>query len=515
MFKFNFYCCLIFTLELVANLTLKAQSITSAQESFNDGNFFAVIKELTPLAEKNPDNKEVNLLLAKSYLNTNIDKTKAIPLLEKLLTLPASDNENLLLLARAYTYKFDFEKAQKTALKYKELEPKKNEKQVAKIMADCNAAKELIKYPVDVKIENLGKTINSEFPDYNPYISKKGNQLIYTTRRKSNTAKRIEFDGYYASDIMQSTKSDSTFGDAVTLTDYINSNYDEMAVGLSNDGNSLYLYLDHIDDYGDIYESIRKDGQFQKGEKLLKTINSNSMEASASISDDGQTLFFASDRPGGSGEFDLYMSRKLPDGKFGKAQNLGNKVNTGLNENFPTLSSDGKTLYFCSEGHAGMGGYDIFVAIWDAELNTWSTPANIGYPINTPFDNKEISITGDNDYGYISAFDNNSFGDLDIYKITFNNVAYKPAIFRIQLLNDKGEEVYRNTPINVMDNTGELAGIYMPNKFNKKYLIALKPGRYELQYADEGFQNYEEKFIVTEFHNKQEQNVKIIKLRTK
>jgi tetratricopeptide (TPR) repeat protein len=515
MIKLTPFTCYAFIVGMLLSISANAQSLSNAEESFNEGNYFSVIKELIPLQEKNPENSEVNMLLAKSYLNTNIDKTKAIPYLEKIISKPSFNKEALFLLAKAYSFNLNFEKAQETILKYKDAEPNKNENEVTKIMVDCNASKELIKYPIDVKIENLGKTINSEFPDYNPYISKKGNQLIYTTRRKSGTAKRVEFDGYYASDIMQATKVDSNFNDAVTLTDYINSNYDEMAVGLSNDGNALYVYLDHIEDYGDIYESIRKDGQFQKGEKLLKTINSNSIEAAASISDDGQTLFFSSNRPGGSGEFDLYMSRKLPDGKFGKAQNLGNKINTKMNENFPTLSTNGKTLYFCSEGHAGMGGYDIFVSIWDNELNTWTSPENIGYPINTPFDNKEISITGDNDYGYISANDKSSFGDLDIYKVTFNNVAYKPAIFRIQLLNEKGEEVYNNTPINVSDSNGELAGIYLPNKFNKKYLIALKPGRYELNYTDQGYKNFTEKFIVTEFHNKQEQNVKIIQLNNK
>ena len=106
-----------------------------------------------------------------------------------------------------------------------------------------------------------------------------------------------------------------------------------------------------------------------------------------------QHAYVASDKKEGMGGTDIYYAKKLPDGKWGKPINLGDGINTKYNEDYPTLLKDGKTLFFSSEGHNSMGGYDLFSSNWNETKETWSTPNNIGYPINTPDDNMNISFS--------------------------------------------------------------------------------------------------------------------------
>ena len=133
-------------------------------------------------------------------------------------------------------------------------------------------------------------------------------------------------------------------------------------------------------------------------------------ESAATISADGQTLFFASRRTGGLGGKDIYMTRKLPTGEWALPQNLGDVVNTPYDEDFPNLFYDGQTLYFSSKGHNSIGGYDYFKTEWDAEKNTWSKPINLGYPLNTPLDNICISFTEDQRHAYVSTWRKDSRG---------------------------------------------------------------------------------------------------------
>ena len=163
------------------------------------------------------------------------------------------------------------------------------------------------------------------------------------------------------------------------------------------------------------------------------------METAACLSHDGTQLFFASDSKEGFGGTDIYMSKKLPNGKWGIPINLGPVINTQYNEDFPSISADGKTFHFCSEGHISMGGFDIFKSSWDEDSSYWQPPVNIGFPINTPDDNMNISFsttwdteteTLRNKYAYISAVRKDGFGDLDIYRITFNKVASRLTVIK-------------------------------------------------------------------------------------
>ncbi|HCQ28669.1 MAG TPA: hypothetical protein DIU39_00170, partial [Flavobacteriales bacterium] len=230
---------------------------------------------------------------------------------------------------------------------------------------------------------------------------------------------------------------------------------------------------------------------------LPKEINSKYTEIAAAISPDGNAIYFASHRPGGYGGVDIYVSRKLPNGKWAKAQNLGPTINTAFDEDFPNISPDGKTLYFSSKGHTSMGGYDIFKASWDPVKRIWVGVKNIGYPINTPEDNMNFRISENGRTGYISAVRADTKGDLDIYSVTFNEVEPKYTVLKGYIYATDSTQKITEVYISVVDNeTGEVFGEYLPNPNTGRYVMILPPGNYNLLIEADGYSPIEEDFEV-------------------
>ena len=182
--------------------------------------------------------------------------------------------------------------------------------------------------------------------------------IVFTSRRKENKGSAIEFDGYYSSDIWISSVQSGQFGVPENAGSMVNTTLDEQCVGLTSDGQQMFVYIDHISEYGDIYYCDWKKGKFYKRIKFEESVNSKDFESSATLSPDGNTLFFA--RKDKKGSKDIYMTRKLPNGKWGLSQKLPETINTEYEEDFPVLSVDGQTLYFSSQGHNSIGGYDLF-----------------------------------------------------------------------------------------------------------------------------------------------------------
>jgi Tol biopolymer transport system component len=186
---------------------------------------------------------------------------------------------------------------------------------------------------------------------------------------------------------------------------------------LSADGKLLFLSKED-DDNSDIYMSTYVGETWTKIVKLNKNINTKYWESHGFISEDGNQLFFASDKPGGFGGLDLYTSKKV-NGEWSQPVNLGPELNTQFNEDRPFVINNGKTIFFCSQGHETIGGYDIFRS--DLQSNgLWSKPKNLGYPINTPDDDVFFMPVGDGKSGYYSRYkETGGYGKEDIYKITF------------------------------------------------------------------------------------------------
>lgn len=483
---------------LLASSPLNAQSKAfdeaeyqaQAREHLKHGNYPMALKVLRELYKKDPKSSDINYKLAFCYLNTNISKKEAIPYLEFVTKQPKMEDDAFFLLGTAYHLAHRFEDAIKAFQKHKEKFPKDAARADRQIEM-CNNAKVLIKAPINVKFENLGKEVNSEYPDYHPFATEHEDFVIFTSRRKGNTgASSVEIDGYYSSDILQSMVKNGKFTKAKSLAPPINGNFDEQAVGLSPDGKNMLVYIDNIDEAGNLYWS-KSAKTFGKPEKMVNNVNSG-FESSGSITADGNVLVFASRRDGGQGEKDIYICRKLPNGEWGLPFNLGLNVNTKYDEDFPHITEDGTTLYFASEGHNSMGGLDVFESKLNTETNTWSKPKNMGYPLNTADDNYNVSFCEDKRIAYVSAVREGGFGDLDIYRVKFNEAEQKMTIVTGKVITpDSSLSAVEGSMIIVTDaSTSEEIGTYIPSPRNGKFVMALPPGKYIINYEIPGYKPY-------------------------
>jgi tetratricopeptide (TPR) repeat protein len=394
-----------------------------AMEMYKTGNFYGAIVELERLVVSEPSNLTYKALLGFAYLNTNIDKTKAIPFFEEVVKDAKSDYYSHYDLGRAYMmdYRFDDAIAQ---FKLFSSKLKGSEKDLPipapRIIEMCEYAKIAHKNPANVTIQNLGPEINTEYPDYSAFVDESESILLYTSRRKGNTGNFQDVDGLLTADVFMSTSWEDVWQKSRRMTSAVNTYLIEESVGMTADGQDLLIYVYSENGMDDIFISSKKGRQYAKAEFL--PVNSKYEETSAAMSPDKRYIILASKRPGGLGGIDLYLSKKLPNDSWSEPRNLGPTINTEFDDDFPSFSPCGTKLYFASKGHKGMGGYDIFKTDVDLANMTFSAPENMGFPINTPDDNKTISFTRSGRYAYIADLRKDGVGNLDIYKVIFHDI---------------------------------------------------------------------------------------------
>jgi len=349
----------------------------------------------------------------------------------------------------------------------------------------CVNGQNMVPFPVSIKIDNLGKNINSEYPEYSPVISADQRTIIFTTRRPATAESKVDVrDQMYFEDIYVSTMNDSgLWSQAMPMGQNINTVGHEATIGMSADGQQLLIYKDDQGD-GNIYLSYQQGNSWGTPSKLSENVNSKEWEPSATISPDGNTLFFSSNRPGGFGGRDLYRSVRLPNGDWSKPTNLGPNVNSKYDEDAPSLTADGQVLYFATNGTSSMGGFDIVFSSKNDE-GIWGPPTNIGYPVNTADDDIFFAPTPDNTHAYYSSANSeNGQGEKDICLLTFPGKEETP----LTVLTGEITSIYGGVPegtiITVTDvETGEMMGQYTPNSATGKYVIILPPGRnYSITY---------------------------------
>jgi outer membrane protein OmpA-like peptidoglycan-associated protein/tetratricopeptide (TPR) repeat protein len=348
----------------------------------------------------------------------------------------------------------------------------------------CLNGQELMAHPLEIEIINLGPEINTAYPEYAPVVSADQNEIIFTSNRPNTMGGGIdETDGLYYEDVYISSKKNGVWSAPVQMSTNINTDNHDASIALSPDGQTLLIYrFEQSSSYtkssGDLYTSRLEGKTWGKAEKLPDNINSNYWEPSASITEDGKTIFFTSNKPGGKGGTDIYYSRRLPDGSWDKAINIGATINTPYDEDCPFIHPDGKTLYFSSKGHNSMGGFDIFVSRLDPETNTWGKPENFGYPISTAHDDLHFVITADARRVYFSTTRDEGYGHKDIY---YADIKEKEAAKMLLITGVVTDSLTGNpveVKIRVSDNqTLEELGLYVSNSSSGKYIIVLNEGR--------------------------------------
>ncbi len=275
----------------------------------------------------------------------------------------------------------------------------------------------LVAHPVPFNPENLGANINSTDDEYFPTFTVDG-ETMYFTRRKLEGKKDfygMEVDNYNE-DIMMSTKENGVWQPAHDIPGPINTpDNNEGAMCIAPDG-SFLIYTSCVKDNCDLYISFFVDGDWTKPVNMGEPINTEFNEKQTSISADGRTIYFASNRPGTLGGLDIWSSTRDDNWNFSNPVNLGPNINTKEDDQAPFIHPDNQTLYFISTGHKGMGRNDIFYARRNLTGGQWDSAINIGYPINTPGDEPGLVIDRLGDYAYFSSERTGGYGKLDIYR---------------------------------------------------------------------------------------------------
>lgn len=270
-------------------------------------------------------------------------------------------------------------------------------------------------------VNNIGGEVNTYFPEYVPVATADNRSLIFTSRRKGSRSKKVDYaDMKYFEDVFLAKHNNGVFQDSVLFlqdgtgfSKIKNSDVNESIISISHDGKKLFFFK-----HRRVLESDFDGTNWSEPRKLAKNINFDFYQNHASITLDGNTIYFTSETKKGENGSDIYMATKDEKGIWSEAINLGEAINTTFDEDSPFIDVDGTTLYFSSDGREGYGGYDIYKSTFDGK--TWSTPINMGLPLNSPCDDFDFTINDFGSVGYLSSGRVGGFGDLDIYRFSYD-----------------------------------------------------------------------------------------------
>ncbi|MDR2835576.1 MAG: OmpA family protein [Bacteroidales bacterium] len=504
----------------IAKTQIKNGEIKIIQKDYDEA-----LKLLLKAYNFNPNNSILNFDIGYCYFKST-QKFKSLEYFEKAfklnpnISIPDYKNINYYL-GRSYHLNSKFEEAityYKIYLSPFVKKPKNDDKNsVLRNIEECENGKILLKDTLNVIIKNLGENVNSSFKEYAPCVVSDGSKIYFTSRRKGTGGAFAE-DRLYYEDIYETNLYNDSWSKAKNLGTPLNTRDHDAIVGLSPDGSQLFIYV--ANNGGDIYVSKLKGSRWLKPEPLSEKINTKYHESKACLSYDNKILYFISNRPDLSiGGKDIFYSTIDKDGNWSEAKNLGNKINTKYDEIDFFVHPDGRTIYFSSQGHNSMGGFDIFKTTRD-ENGEWQTPINLGFPINTPDDDVFFVTTASGKKAYFSSVRPEGYGDYDLYEINFpeekkitkDSTPVSIVHERVLVTLIKGTVTDANTKlpleanIDIMDLVKkESVATFLTNSQSGKYIVNLPSGRnYGINVNKEGYLFHSENFNLPDTADYQE-----------
>lgn len=450
-----------------------------------------------------PNNANLNFKIGYCYANMSSDKPRAIPYLEKAASSVVREYvgdyiesnapvDLFMLLGIVYHIDYKFNKAVENFdkfIKYAEFDDPELVDSVKVLKEKSYTAIRVINNPLSIKIENLGELVNTNYPEYSPVITSDMKTLYFTSRREGSTGDKKDAKGLFFEDVYYSSLgSDNRWSTAKHIGGKINTVGHEATISISPDGKTILLYRDDKGDGNIYFSELLENNEWSKPEKLPEPINSKSWETHACFSPDMNFIYFVSNRPGGYGGRDIWVSEKI-GGHWTEAENLGPTINTPYDEDSPYMLPDGMTLYFSSQGHENMGGFDIFISTI-SEDGFWSTPENMGYPVNTTEDDVFYIPTPDEKHAYYSSSKNYGIGGQDLYYMTIVKAKKKTITLRGRVADansykalEADIEFYSKNKEQVVANltSGKEDGTYKTTlMFGDEYEIKVKADGYKM-----------------------------------
>jgi tetratricopeptide (TPR) repeat protein len=482
---------------LFLSAAVSAQSNVEMKKIFTEAescNLFEEYELANPLylLLDSPDNFNIKYKIGTCYLNTPGEKDKAIPYLESAIKHSSYDAkinsfrekraplDAYFFLAKAYMINNELEKALSTFNKFKTLAQETEQKGGMKNLAyidqqiqACNNAISNQETPFRISKKRLGPEFSQGSINENPAVSFDGNTIVYTERRG------------ILNSIMFSKKIRGKWQPPVEITSQLKAGDDCSTCSLNFDGTILFLYKTDTFD-GNIYSAEYVDGTWTPIKKLNKNINTKYYESHASISASGKKLYFTSNRDGGQGGLDIYLSEKDASGDWGLPINLGSSVNTKYNEDTPFITINDSLLYFSSEGHKGMGGFDIFRS--NGSGTAWKSPGNLGFPINSTDDDRFFQPFNNDENGFYSI--TTDYKKKEIFYITLTNsrlnriydVTGKYSLKDTVVIFDEKNTIYLTDK-----DTRDTLDIGYPESLTGQYNFIVAPGKFRLVYTGPGY----------------------------
>jgi len=518
------------------------QNNKSNKKVIKDGNYYYLFEEYESALESylealatDSNNANLNYKTGLCYLclPDKKDNIQSIKYLEK-ATLSVTKKYNYdshneknspidvwYYLANAYRLEMKFDEAYKCYQKYIDIAPKK-QKQIIEFVkreqVDCKNAKEITKYKKQINIKQLGLNVNStENIQSCPVLSSDGSTLVFCMGQNNlfppdfNLANNNEH--YNLDEIYYSLKTNGKWSKPENIMIDLKAKELTLPVSISDDGTTLYLVRDDNDN-GNIYVSKRVDGKWQQMKRMNHKINTSRWETHADICNKGQTLYFTSEKPGGFGGLDIYKTSIGKKGEWTKPENLGPTINTRFDEETPYFDDTKKVLFFSSQGHYSMGGFDIFCSMLTD--TGFAEPLNIGFPINSVGNDLVYIVKPDTSIAYsaLNSFDmHDSLGNNnDLYAIE-NPTNNNKVEFTIKgLLTAKNGNINENiiSKLSVIDSLSATNIKQIEyNLSGNECRYKLSDGEHRIIYNIPGYKNHSEIFMFPKIYGYNELTVNI------
>lgn len=419
------------------------------------------------------------------------DQVKAIPFFEKALSdgkqVPSTLSYDL---GQLYLKNEELDKALQMLTAYKnsvKADPKARAN-ADKAIETCHNAIALMSVPRNFTVHSFSSSVNTKFTEYNPTVSADESVMAFTALRP-NTGRTRSADKFIEEVYVSYNKSGAWSNPTVIP---ISSEYNVGTAGISPDGQKMMIFIGGAADPGSLYQIIKDGEGWSKPSLLAGSINSNSLETTCSITPDGKTIYFASDRNGGKGGLDIWKTELKADGKWSPPVNLGSEVNSPSNEDAPFIHPDQRTLFFTSDGHNTMGGNDVFKS--NLVNGKWTKPENMGYPVNTTANDNYFTLLADGKRGYFSSDRKGGQGAQDIYYIDMpeNATTIPLTMLKGKILNaETGKPIPTKMYVIDKNSNKEVEFVYDPDPKTGDYLIILPPSKnYDIVIESEGFLPY-------------------------
>lgn len=490
-------------------------------------NYQLALREFEKAQKFNPKNGQLNFKIGVCHINSTNCQKGISYIYEAYKLDPVCDPFIQFYYAKALQLDGKFDEAIK-AFEAFEAEYKKADnfsKFVSKGKKECRLAKAAVESPIRAWVDNI-QSLNSEYDDYAPSITTDGAEIIFTSNRPNgHTPNEV---GDYDKDIYSSTLSNGKWTDPKALKGGVNTTSDDVSNNLSYDGTKMLMHRE-VDGQFDIFESTLNGLNWSTPVGMPFQISSSKAnEVYAAYSEDGWSIYFSRDHAERENGFEvMYSSMQSKIQKNYMAAQMISTVNSKFHDGPVYITLDGETMYIASEGGDSYGGYDIFVS--ERTQGTWSKPVNMGYPINTPYDDFFFASTANGKYAYIASNRSGGKGGYDLYKVTFWGPEKTPVLATEDYLlasivnpmkdnsientvdvNKKSFTVFKGVTIDaitkkpveasieITDNaTGKIIETFTTNSATGKFIITLNSGKnYGIAVKAEGYLFHSENFDI-------------------